>query len=416
MDIERKKKFILNIIYWILVLALFYVALKYFINLIMPFFIAVILAALSRPLAKLLASPNKKIRTSEGGEYVVPRSVRITEKFAAIISVFLLFLVIFGLITLICVRIVDSGVDLVEKIPSVYYESVAPALETLLDRAEAWASRIDDSVLAMVESSAANIVGTIGSKVTELSGRLILAISSIAGKLPGFLLNMIICLIATVFIAVDIDGITGFFKRNLPEKTLTVVTEFKDSLVDIVWQFIKSYFLIFVITTAEITVGFLIIGQPRPLLLGMLIAVFDAFPIVGSGMILLPFSIITMASGMLGRGIGLLIVYLVVVIVRQIIEPKIVGKRVGLKPIVTLVCMYVGTKLFGGIGLFAVPILAAIINDMNSDGTIHLFKVSEEADVSIPEENREAPEADARPVEQERNDDMNGDGAPEDNN
>ena len=379
MDTAGKKKFILNIAYWIIVLALFYVALKYFINLIMPFFIAVILAALSRPLAKLLASPTKKVRTDEGSEMVIPRSVRITEKFAAIISVFILFIVIFGIITLIGIRLVDRGVEIVEKVPSIYYDSVAPALESLLERAENWASRIDDSVLEMVESAAANIVGTIGSKVTELSGKLILAISSIASKLPKFLLNTVICLIATVFIAIDFESIAAFFRINLPNRTLTVVTEFKDSLVDIVWQFIKSYFLIFLITTVEITLGFLIIGQPKPLLLGVIIAVFDAFPIVGSGMILLPFSIITLASGMIGRGIGLLIVYLVVVIVRQVIEPKIVGKRVGLKPIVTLVCMYIGTKLFGGIGLFAIPIIAAIITDMNNDGTIHLFKTADTA-------------------------------------
>ena len=391
-DTKGKKKFILNIVYWLLVLALFYVALKYFINLIMPFFIAVILAALSRPLAKLLSSPTKKVRNEEGGVYVVPRSVRITEKLAAIISVVILFIIIFGIVTLICVRVVDRGVDLVESIPSVYYESVAPALESLLERAETWASKIDESVLEMVENAAANIVGTIGSKVTELSGKLIVAISSIASKLPAFLLNTIICLIATMFIAIDFDTIAGFFKINLPNKALTVVTEFKDSLVDIVWQFIKSYFLIFVITTTEISIGFLIIGQPKALVLGIVIAIFDAFPIVGSGMILLPFSIITLASGKIGRGIGLFVVYLIVVIVRQIIEPKIVGKRVGLKPIVTLVCMYMGTKLFGGIGLFALPILAAIITDMNNDGTIHLFK-----SVSTGEENTGSIAADAVP-------------------
>ena len=379
MDTADKKKFILNIAYWIIVLALFYVVLKYLINLVMPFFIAVILAALSRPLAKALASPTKRVKNEKGEVSKAPRKLRIPEKVAAIISVIILFIVIFGILALICIRVVDRGVEIVERIPSVYYDNVAPALESLLDWAEKLASRIDESVLELVESAASNIVGAIGSKITDLSGRLIVLISSIASKVPRFLLNTIICLIATVFIAVDFESIAEFFRINLPEKTLKMVTEFKDSLVDIVWQFLKSYFIIFLITTTEITIGFLIIGQPKPLLLGILIALFDAFPIVGSGMILLPFSIITMASGLIGRGIGLFVVYVIVVVARQVIEPKIVGKRVGLKPIVTLVCMFVGTKLFGGIGLFAVPILAAIINDMNNDGTIHLFKTKEEA-------------------------------------
>lgn len=379
MDTADKKKFILNIAYWIIVLALFYVVLKYLINLVMPFFIAVILAALARPLAKALASPTKRVKNEKGEVSSTPRKFRIPEKVAAIISVIILFIVIFGILALICIRVVDRGVEIVERIPSLYYDNVAPALESLLDWAERLASRIDESVLELVESAASNIVGAIGSKITDLSGRLIVLISSIASKVPRFLLNTIICLIATVFIAIDFESIAEFFRINLPEKTLKMVTEFKDSLVDIVWQFLKSYFIIFLITTTEITIGFLIIGQPKPLLLGILIALFDAFPIVGSGMILLPFSIITMASGLIGRGIGLFVVYVIVVVARQVIEPKIVGKRVGLKPIVTLVCMFVGTKLFGGIGLFAVPILAAIINDMNNDGTIHLFKTKEEA-------------------------------------
>ena len=141
-----------------------------------------------------------------------------------------------------------------------------------------------------------------------------------------------------------------------------------------IWQFIKSYAIIFCITVAEITVGLLIVGVGNPLLFGILIGIFDALPIVGSGMILLPWSIITLLTGNTMRGLGILIIYAVVVIARQIIEPKIVGKHVGLRPIVTLTCMYAGSKLFGGlIGLFGLPITAAIIMDLNSSGIFHIF-------------------------------------------
>lgn len=193
------------------------------------------------------------------------------------------------------------------------------------------------------------------------------------------LLNSLICLIATVFIAIDFDAISAFLGRNLPAKPLKMVIEIKDSFIGIVWEFVRSYFYIFLITAAEITVGLLIVGQKNALLIGVLIAVFDAFPIVGSGMVLLPWSAWTLFAGNTGKGIGLFVLYLVVVIARQIIEPKLVGKHVGLRPIVTLVCMFVGTKLFGALGLFGLPIMAAIITDMNNEGVINFFKTGENA-------------------------------------
>ncbi|HBI72809.1 MAG TPA: sporulation integral membrane protein YtvI, partial [Lachnospiraceae bacterium] len=73
-------------------------------------------------------------------------------------------------------------------------------------------------------------------------------------------------------------------------------------------------------------------------------------------------------------GVGILLLYLFVTAVRQTIEPKIVGKQIGLHPIVTLVLMYVGAQLMGVLGLLLLPILATIIKTLNDEGTIRLFK------------------------------------------
>lgn len=375
---EHRIHFLVNLAYWLVVLAIIYVVLKYLINLVMPFFIALILTGVSRPLAKLLSAKTKKKKAADGSVHEVPRKISLNKRFAALLSVLLLFIVICGILTLIAIRLTDRGIELVEQVPGLYYNSIQPGIERAIEKAEHLATKLDPTVMDLIDNSTSNIVGTIGSKVTDLSARFVIWVSSLATKIPTLLLNTIICLIATVFLAIDFETYKGFLFRNLPERPRLVVTEFKDSLQDIVWQFLKSYSLIFVITTIEITVGFLIVGQKRALMLGILIAIFDAFPIVGSGMILLPFSVITMITGDVKKGIGLFFVYVVVVVVRQIIEPKIVGKRVGLRPLVTLVCMFVGTKLFGGIGLFALPILAAILTDLNSSGTLHLFKTEED--------------------------------------
>lgn len=373
-----RSRFLTNIAFWAVIIAIVYFVLKYFINLIMPFFLALIFAALSRPLARKLSSETKTVKDENGETHEINRKFRLNHNFAAVLSVVMLFLVIIGLVALICVRLADTGADMIAQLPELYYSTIQPGIEDVLKEVEIWAASVDDSVLEMVRGAIPNVVSTLGAKVTDFSAKMLVWISSLAGSLPTMLLNTLICLIATVFIAVDFDSISAFLRRNLPEKPLAMVLEIKDSFIDIVWQFVRSYFYIFLITATEITVGLLIIGQENPLLLGIIIAVFDAFPIVGSGMILLPWAVWTMLAGSTVKGIGLMILYLVVVIARQIIEPKLVGKRVGLRPIVTLVCMFVGTKLFGALGLFGLPIAAAIIVDMNNDGVINFFETSED--------------------------------------
>ena len=376
--ITRRRQILVNVAYWVVILAAVYFVLKYLIKIVMPFFLAVIFAAIARAMSRFFTRRLGGLRWKYGSKMKVLGKLQLSKKVSIILCVILLFAVLIGLVTLIIFRLINGGIDVIENIPGFYYANVQPGLEDALEKLETLAAEMNDSAMAMVENSTANVIASVGSKVTEWSGKLLVKVSALASGIPSIFLSTIITMIATVLIAVDFESITAFLNRNIPEKTLQVAADFKDSLLETVWQFIKSYFVIFLITMAEITLGFLLVRQRNALLFAAIIAIFDAFPIVGSGMILLPFSIITIISGKIGKGIGLLIVYLVVVIAREIIEPKIVGKHVGLKPIVTLMCMYIGTKLFGGIGLFLLPILASILVEMNGNGTIRLFKSENE--------------------------------------
>lgn len=371
---EEQKAFLLRILYWVVILAIVYVVFKYLLNLVMPFFIATVFAALVRPISRWLANPIRWKRNEKGEKVQVKRRVQISTTLAGILSVLVLFLLLAGVLVLIFIRLADTVTAIVSTAPDFYYNTVVPGFNEAFAKLESFAARFDDSVLAAVQNAVPNIISSIGTAVTGFSAKVVAWISSVATRVPSMLLSTIICLIATVFISVDFERIAAFIRRNLPKKTMDMVVNIRESFLDTIWQFIRSYFIIFCITAAEITVGLLIIGMDNALLLGCLIAVFDAFPIVGSGMILLPWTILTMVLGDVWRGVGLGVVYAVVVIARQVLEPKIVGKHVGLRPVVTLVCMYVGTKLFGGLGLFGLPITAAILVDLNDNGVIHLFK------------------------------------------
>lgn len=383
MDNEKqaaRSRFLTNIAFWTVIIAIVFFVFKYFIKLIMPFFIALILAALSRPLTKFLSSGTKTVKDENGDTHEVKRRFHLNRNVSAVVSVVLIFVMILGIVTLICLRVVNASAVYVRQLPTFYSDTIQPGIELGLLKLEQWAADIDDAVLEAAWGAVPNVLSSLGSKVTDFSAKVLVWISSLAGSLPNMLLSTLICLIATVFIAIDFDAISAFLCRNIPAKSLKVALEIKDSFVSIIWQFIRSYFYIFLITATEISVGLIIIGQKNALLIGALIAVFDAFPIVGSGMILLPWAVWMLFAGNIGKGVGLFVLYLIVVIARQIIEPKLVGKHVGLRPIVTLACMFIGTKLFGVLGLFGLPIMAAIITDMNNEGVISVFKTAENKD------------------------------------
>ncbi len=95
-----------------------------------------------------------------------------------------------------------------------------------------------------------------------------------------------------------------------------------------------------------------------------MVAIIDILPILGTGAILLPWSIIAFILGNYKIGIGILLLYIVITAVRQTIEPKIVGQQIGLHPIVTLLLMYVGAQLMGVLGLLLLPIIATIIKNI----------------------------------------------------
>ena len=382
----KRVRFLTNTAYWAVIIALVYFIFKYFLNLIMPFFIGLIIAALARPLARFITRSEKKGRDADGQEIMIPRVVKMSYNVAAIISVIVVYIAVIALIAVFTIPVINFIAGWISKIPGIYNDTLRPALENLLDSLDDISVYFNEPVASAIENAIPNLISSLGSFITNASGTVLAWISSLATSLPSVMIKILIAMVASVFIAVDYDLIGKFITINLKSNVLRVVLDIRDSMVSNIWLFIRSYAVIFVITAVEISIGLMILGKDNAVLYGILIAVFDAFPVVGSGTILVPWSIITMITTGFWSGAGLLILYFIVVIVRQIIEPRIVGHQVGLRPIVTLFCMYVGTRLFSVLGLFGLPIMAAIISELNRDGKIHLFTGVDEYGEAVPEE------------------------------
>lgn len=120
--------------------------------------------------------------------------------------------------------------------------------------------------------------------------------------------------------------------------------------------------------------GAKLIGLEHAALIALCIAVFDILPVLGTGGIMIPWMILSALQGNVPLAVKLLILYLVITVIRNIVEPKIVGGQLGLHPVVTLCSMFVGAQLFGAVGLFGFPIGLSLLRHLNDHGVIHIFR------------------------------------------
>ena len=211
------------------------------------------------------------------------------------------------------------------------------------------------------DALAEEIGGALREGISGLVSRLVDLLSKIASMVPGVLFFILVTVIASVYFALDIDRINAWVKRVLPDKAVGALLRLKKSAMKIGVKYIRSYLIIMGITFVIILAGLLILGVDNVILLSVIIAILDLLPIIGVGTVLVPWSIFELLMGNTGVGVGLIILLAVHELVRQFAEPKIVGKSLGLHPLLTLVAMYVGFEVFGILGMFLAPTVLIII-------------------------------------------------------
>lgn len=350
---EKYRHFLLKFGYWASVFLMLLLFLRYLFPHLLPFLIAFGAAALLQPAVRFLSSRLKIKARAVGG-----------------ILILLFCLVLTGLLLFAFAGLTSSIVDLVKALPGYFSDTITPALNQVGAHLAKLLSQFGAPATEAVNNVLPEILSAISSAVTRFSVNVVTWASGIAVKLPNALLSTVICVIAAVFFTIDYQNITGFLKKHLPQKAVAIWAEAFRALKGILGNYLKSYFLIFLITFGEIALGLWIIGIKNAFLIALLIAAFDILPVVGSGLVLIPWTLIAFLQGNLFTGIALGALYLIVAIARQILEPRIIGKNVGLHPLAALLCMWVGVKTLGGVGLFGLPIGVLIVKQLIEGGII----------------------------------------------
>ena len=145
-------------------------------------------------------------------------------------------------------------------------------------------------------------------------------------------------------------------------------TKIKLILINKVFKIIKGYVIIMFITFVELSIGLLLLKINNAILIALLIAILDLLPVLGTGTVLIPWGIINLILGNYFIGFALIILYVAILVIRNVIEPKIISKQVGLHPLITLLCIFIGLKLFGVLGMLILPVITIMLFDLYKDG------------------------------------------------
>jgi len=354
---ERKKKFIVNTLYIVLIVLIVYILFKYALGLVSPFIFAF-------GFAYLLKKPSR----------FVAQKLRLPKKLVAVIFVLVFYLTIGIILSLSGIKIIAVVTDIISGLPLLYEEQLAPFLVNRFDAIEAAIFRLDPALVTMITEGFDQFVNSIGDNISKISLSLVGTISGVATSLPGILIRILIMMISTFFIASDYELLSQFVQRQFTGKGNDLMMRIKHYLIDTLFVVFRSYAIIMSVTFVELAIGLSIINVPNAILIALIIAMFDIMPIFGTGGVMIPWTIISFIQGDYKLGIGLLVVYVFVTIVRNILEPKIVGSQLGLHPVVTLMCMFIGVNMFGVLGLFGFPITLSLLKHLSDTGAVKIFK------------------------------------------
>lgn len=357
MEYEKRRKFIINFVYLAIIAFIVFIVIKYGIGLITPFIFAFLISYFIRRPAKFISD-----------------KLKIPYKLVALLLVFVFYCAVLLLLSMIGVKIVSSVIDIIYKLPYMYYSHIEPFLVLTFENIEEWILRMDPAYVETANDIFNQITRTLGQSITGLSMKTVAFLSGYASSLPGLFIKILLMIISTFFIAGDYEKLSEFVYRQFSGKGKALIISIKQYIVGTLFVCIRSYALIMCITFVELSIGLSIIKVGNPILIAFLISVFDILPVLGTGGIMIPWTIITAIQGNIPMALALLVLYLIITVIRNILEPKIVGSQIGLHPVVTLISMFVGAQLFGVIGLFGFPITLSLLRHLNDTGTIKLFK------------------------------------------
>lgn len=338
MNLEEKKKFIINFAYFIVLIITVYFLFKVAAAYLFPFLIGIIIAyAVQKPAAFISEKTKLKKQNCAG-------ILSILVFVAVIIFISLIGWFLYSQLSKFISCFSGEGNNL-----SHYIEKFYTYVENLIKKTEF------HSALKRFSSD------TINTFITKISLFLSNGVTSFIKNLPTLLINCVVTIVATCYISKDYERLLRFVKGFLSERFYKRVVDIKNVFTECFFKFIVGYFWLFLITFSELFVGYLLLGIKHYFILAFLVAFLDMLPVIGTGTILLPWAAVMFFRNDYKLGFGLVILYLIITVIRNFAEPKIIGKQIGINPLFTLFFIFLGLRLGGIMGMLVLPVVLTVL-------------------------------------------------------
>lgn len=342
---KRYLRMILNIVIPLLGLCLVIFLGPRLLRFFMPFVVGWILALLANPLVRCLE-----------------RRVKLVRRHGSMLIIIAALAIVIGLFYGAGLLVYREMGSFLADAPEIY-QSVIAEIEDALQNGRKLAEYFPQNLQPPLLAFSDNLDGLFGKLVSRAAEPTVQIAGHVAKSIPNLLVNMVIIILSSYLFLADRESIMLWLKGHLPAFVFRYIEYMKRDAKGLIGGYFLAQFRIMCVVALILAAGFLVLGVRYGVLLAFLTAILDFLPIFGTGTVLFPWAVVKLFAGEYAYATGLILLYILTQVVRQIIQPKIVGESMGLPPLMTLFLLYLGFKLRGLAGMIlAVPVGLVFIN------------------------------------------------------
>ena len=326
------------------------------IGFLMPFVIGWIISAVAAPLVNWLE-----------------KRLRIVKKLGSALIVILVLGGIVGILYLGISRLILEVASLVRDFPSIYAQ-LESGLSQIGDTLSGVFDRLPEVVQNGWNTVASNLDQYMGKVVSGISEPTVSAAGNIAKRVPYYLVSFVVAIMSAYFFIVQREDVLAWLKKVAPVSVQKRMTLVSDNLKYALGGYFKAQFKIMGVVFLILAAGLGFMGIGYFVLVAFLISFLDFLPFFGTGTAMIPWAVYQFFMGDYKMTVSLVVLYVITQVVRQLLQPKMVGDSVGLNPLVTLLLLYVGYKAGGLLWMIlSVPVGMVLINMCQEHLIIYLM-------------------------------------------